>query len=82
MGKNKKNEVTTSTPNNNVANAAFGLNQLLTNPGDVVKAEKMPGGDIVARLDTKNRKATARQYMKKDGTPGKITVVDMEPNKK
>ena len=52
----------------------------LQKPGDKITQMIMPKGDIVTRLDTEERKATHRQYMKKDGTPGKQTIIFMQPD--
>lgn len=55
-------------------------NENIKYPGDKITQEMMPCGDIVTRLDTKERKATHRQYTKKDGTPGKQTLTLMQPD--
>ena len=56
-------------------------NENIKYPGDRLTQEMTPSGDIVTRLDTKEKKATHRQYMKKDGTPGKQTITIMQPDK-
>lgn len=71
----RKNEIIPAS-NNSVAPR----NENIKYPGDKMVQEMMPGGDIVTRLDTKERKATHRQYMKKDGTPGKQTVIFVQPD--
>ena len=59
-------------------NDTFNGNKNLKYPGDKIIQEKMPNGDIVTRLNTKKKKATHRQYIKKDGTPGKQTMIIMQ----
>lgn len=44
------------------------------------KKKGMPGGDIVTKVKAKKAKVTHRQYMKKDGTPGKQTITFMQPD--
>ena len=70
----KRNEVISTI------NRIVGRNAYIQQPGDRVTQEMMPGGDIVTRWDTKARKATHRQYMKKDGTPGRQTMILMQPD--
>ena len=50
-------------------------------PGDKITREMKPGGDIVTKIKTKKHRATLREYMKKDGKPGKKTIVIMETEK-
>ena len=56
-------------------------NPYIQQPGDMMIQEMKPYGDIITKLDTKERKATHRQYTKKDGTPGKQVVIVMQPDK-
>lgn len=56
-------------------------NEFIKYPGDKMTKIMTPCGNIVTRLDTKERKATHRQYMKKDGTPGKQTITIMQLDK-
>lgn len=53
-------------------------NENIKYPGDIMIQEMKPCGDIVTKLNTKERRATLRQYMKKNGKPGKKTIVIME----
>ena len=55
-------------------------NANLKHPGDKITQKVTPKGDIVTKLDTKEKKATHRRYMKKDGTPGKQTIIIMQPD--
>lgn len=60
-----KNELSTNTH----------TNPYIKEAGDKITQEKMPCGDVMTRYDTKELNATERQYMKKDGTPGKKTLI-------
>ena len=60
-------------------NELVGKDEYIKSPGDKITKIMMPGGDIITKLDTKERKATHRQYMKKDGTPGKQTILIKQP---
>ncbi|WP_303840319.1 hypothetical protein [Selenomonas ruminantium] len=56
----------------------FCEDNIIKAPGDKMTKEMKPCGDIVTKVNTKERKAVLRQYMKKDGTPGKRTLTFME----
>ena len=54
-------------------------NGLLKNPGDKITAYVTPKGkEHVIKISTEAVRATFRQSMKKDGTPGKIVKMFME----
>lgn len=65
---------------NNIGDMFDRNNDIIKHPGDKITQEKMPGGDIITRIDTKEKKATHRQYMKKDGKPGRQTITIMQPD--
>lgn len=56
------------------------INENLKEPGDKLTQEIKPGGDVITKLNTKEKKATHRQYKKKDGTLGKQTIIIMQPD--
>ena len=76
----KKNEIVSNNTNNST-NIFDRNNDIIKHPGDKIIQEKMPGGDIITRIDTKEKKATHRQYMTKDGKPGKQTIIIKQPDK-
>ena len=55
---------------------------LIKNPNDHVERYMTPQGkEIVTKVDTQEMNATHRQYLKKDGTPGKQTLTFKEVEK-
>lgn len=75
-----KNEMI-SNNTNNIGNIFERNNDIIKHSGDKITQEKMPGGDIITRIDTKEKKATHRQYTTKDGKPGRQTITIMQPDK-
>lgn len=55
-------------------------NPLVVSSGGEILQRKENGGDIITKIRTNDVKATGRQYMHKDGTPGKRTITFMEPD--
>lgn len=55
-------------------------NSLLREPGDKVTQYMTDSRNVITKAETKNFKATHRQYAKKDGTPGKQTITIMQPD--
>ncbi len=72
-------ELIPGNTNDLVSTVSSGLSQYIQQPGDKLTQEMKPGGDIVTKLDAQQGKVTHRQYMKKDGTPGKQTITIMQP---
>ena len=60
--------------------SAVRKNENIKYPGDKMTQEMKPSGDIVTKIDTKEQKATHRQYIKKDGTLGKQIITIMQPD--
>ena len=58
----------------------FKKNKNLKKPGDKVSQEITATGDIITKVNTEEKKATHRQYVKKDGTLGKQTITIMQPD--
>ena len=75
------NELVPRNTNDLVSTIGSGLSKFIQNPGDTLTQEMKPGGDIVTKLDAQQGKVTHRQYMKKDGTPGKQIITIMQPDK-
>ena len=53
---------------------------LIKVPGDSVTQYMTDNRNIITKADTQDLKFTHRQYMKKDGTPGKQTITFMQPD--
>lgn len=66
---------------NELTSNSITVSPLVKEPGDTVTQRKMPGGDVITKIDTANLNATHRQYYNKDGTPGKKTITLMEVRK-
>ena len=64
-----------SVKKDNEAVTQTNIGSLIKVPGDRIEQYMTPKGDVITKVDTKERNITHRQYGKKDGSKGKQTII-------
>ena len=61
--------------NNTLGSLNSCVSPFVVEPGDIIIQKKMPGGDVITKINTDKLNATHRIYCKNDGTYGKQVLI-------